>query len=143
MEEDLSRFLEAQKHSYGTALEEIREGKKTSHWMWYIFPQIQGLGISSTARYYAIQNLDEAKAYLKDPVLGRRLEEICQALLELESNDAFEIFGSPDCMKLRSSMTLFAAAAEKGWLFERVLEKFFHGERDKRTETILQSQRKK
>src|SRR5206468_7623910 len=98
------RFLDAQHNDYATALAEIKKGRKQSHWMWYIFPQIQGLGYSDTSRYYAINNLQEAEAYLKHSVLGRRLIEICETLLSLPGSDAHAIFGSPDDLKLRSSM---------------------------------------
>ena len=101
--------------------------------MWYIFPQIAGLGRSSTAQYYAIANLEEAIAYLNDDILGSRLIEISKALLELESDDAYVIFGSPDNMKLKSSMTLFALADPDQEVFQKVLDKFFHGERDRKT----------
>ena len=110
MASDLSRFLKAQEGDYERALGEIRSGRKRSHWMWYIFPQIQGLGFSSTAQYYAIRDLQEAKDYLAHPVLGTRLKEISSALLDLEGLSASEIFGYPDDLKLRSSMTLFRMA---------------------------------
>ena len=110
MAADLSRFLKAQERDYAQALREIQSGRKRSHWMWYIFPQIQGLGFSSTAQFYAIENLQEAKDYLAHPVLGARLKEISSALLQLDGLTASEIFGYPDDLKLRSSMTLFALA---------------------------------
>ena len=122
---DLSRFHQAQKYDYDIALQEIKNGRKESHWMWYIFPQIQGLGYSSTAQYYAISDMAEAKAYLKDNVLRCRLVEISQALLDLPANDAMEVFGVPDNMKLRSSMTLFSMAAPEISVFQKVLDKFF------------------
>lgn len=134
---DLTRFHEAQKYAYQSALTEIRNGKKCSCWMWYIFPQIAGLGRSSTAQYYALANLQEAVAYMQDEVLGGRLIEISEALLELDSNDAYVIFGSPDNMKLKSSMTLFALAAPEQEVFQKVLDKFFHGERDRRTVQLV------
>lgn len=130
---DLTRFHEAQRYAYQSALTEIRNGKKCSCWMWYIFPQIAGLGRSSTAQYYAIANLEEAIAYRNDDILGGRLIEISKALLELESDDAYVIFGSPDNMKLKSSMTLFALADPDQEIFQKVLDKFFHGERDRKT----------
>ena len=129
-EADLSRFMEAQGHSYEVALAEIKRGKKQSHWMWYIFPQIQGLGQSEISRFYAIKDKDEAAAYLKHPVLGARLVEICNALLKLPSNSAHEIFGSPDDLKLKSSMTLFSALENTNPVFQAVLNKFFSGEPD-------------
>src|SRR6476469_7431294 len=108
-EYNLKRFIDAQATSYANALSEIKNGRKRSHWMWYIFPQIQGLGFSETSRYYAIKDIDEAEEFLKDPVLGPRLLKICNELLQLRSNDAHSIFGSPDDLKLKSSMTLFSA----------------------------------
>ena len=133
MASDLSRFVKAQEHDYAQALREIRAGRKRSHWMWYIFPQIQGLGFSSTAQYYAIRDLDEAKAYLAHPVLGPRLKEISEALLELDGLSAHEIFGYPDDLKLRSCMTLFRMADLNCEVFEQVLEKYYDGEPDRRT----------
>ena len=133
MAADLSRFLKAQEQDYEQALSEIRAGRKRSHWMWYIFPQIQGLGFSSTAQYYAIRDLQEAKDYLRHPVLGPRLKEISSALLELEGISASEIFGYPDDLKLRSSMTLFRMADLDCPIFLEVLEKYYNGEPDFRT----------
>ena len=133
MASDLSRFLKAQEYDYAQALREIRAGRKRSHWMWYIFPQIQGLGFSSTAQYYAIRDLNEAKDYLAHPVLGARLKEISEALLELDGLSAHEIFGYPDDLKLRSSMTLFRMADLNCESFEQVLEKYYDGEPDRRT----------
>lgn len=134
---DLKRFADAQKGDYEIAREEIRKGKKRSHWMWYIFPQIRGLGRSSMAYRYGIESLDEARAYLADPVLGGNLREISGILLELETNDAYRVFGSPDDMKLRSSMTLFALVSEEGSVFHGVLDKFFGGRMDSRTLQML------
>ena len=133
MAADLSRFLKAQEHDYEQALSEIRSGRKRSHWMWYIFPQIQGLGFSSTAQYYAIRDLQEAKDYLAHPILGARLKEISSALLDLEGLSASEIFGYPDDLKLRSSMTLFRMADLDEPIFLEVLEKYYDGEPDFRT----------
>ena len=130
---NLSRFHKAQQSSYKTALAEIRSGRKRSHWIWYIFPQIQGLGFSSTAQYYAIENLDEAKAYLADPVLRERLLEISNALLALDSCDPSEVMGYPDDLKLRSSMTLFSLAEPECTVFRDVLDKFYNGQEDSRT----------
>ena len=130
---DLSRFHKAQQGSYETALAEIRSGRKCSHWIWYIFPQIQGLGFSSTAQYYAIENIEEAKAYLADPVLRERLLEISNALLALDSCDPSEVMGYPDDLKLRSSMTLFSLAEPECTVFRDVLEKFYDGQEDSRT----------
>ena len=140
MDNDLERFLIAQQIYYRTALQEIKSGQKRSHWMWFIFPQIAGLGYSETARYYAIKNMDEAKAYMEDYTLGANLIEISQALLEVESNDADEVMGWPDNLKLKSSMTLFALAKPECEVFQKVLDKFFHGERDQRTVEILSNQ---
>ena len=130
---DLSRFHKAQQGSYETALAEIRSGRKCSHWIWYIFPQIQGLGFSSTAQYYASENLEEAKAYLADPVLRERLLEISNALLALDSCDPSEVMGYPDDLKLRSSMTLFSLAEPECTVFRDVLDKFYGGREDERT----------
>ncbi len=134
---DLERFVSAQTHSYDDALREVRAGRKRSHWMWYIFPQIAGLGMSSTAQYYAIDDLEEAAAYLLHPVLGPRLLEISRALLTLDTDDAGAVFGWPDELKLRSSMTLFACAAPEEPVFQAVLDKFYGGMKDPRTLEIL------
>ena len=133
----LDRFLKAQASSYDTALREIRAGRKYSHWIWYIFPQIQGLGFSSTAQYYAIADLEEAKAYLQEPTLRARLLEISEALLHLESDDPTQVMGYPDDLKLRSSMTLFAEAEPDCTVFQQVLDKFYGGHKDERTLRIL------
>ena len=134
---DLSRFLEAQKNSYDTALREIRAGRKRSHWMWYIFPQIQGLGYSAMAQHYAIRDLGEAREYLQHPVLGPRLIEISEALLSLDESDPRRVMGSPDDLKLRSCMTLFQSAAPDQPVFGKVLDKFYGGQPDGRTLEIL------
>ena len=139
-ENSLQRFLDAQQQDYETALNEVKAGRKRSHWMWYIFPQIQGLGYSETSRYYAIKNREEAIAYLSHPVLGKRLVEICEALLQSNTNDAYKIFGSPDDVKLKSSMTLFGAVDEEQPVFQQVLDKFFGGKRDDTTLRLLQSE---
>lgn len=136
-EYNLERFVKAQQDDYDNALAEVRNGRKRSHWMWYVFPQVEGLGFSGTSRFYAIKNLDEAGAYLHHPVLGPRLVEICRALLSLSNNNAGEIFGSPDDMKLRSSMTLFAAVEGTDEVFTLVLEKFFKGRKDDKTLRLL------
>ncbi|HNY00074.1 MAG TPA: DUF1810 domain-containing protein [Oscillospiraceae bacterium] len=136
-EYDLSRFRKAQQDSYQTALAEIRRGRKFSHWMWYIFPQINGLGMSPTAQYYAIRDLDEAREYLADPVLGERLIEISQALLELPGGDADYVFGWPDNLKLRSSMTLFSLVSPDNTVFRDVLDKYYGGEPDRATLSIV------
>ena len=129
----LTRFLDAQNQVYLNALSEIRKGCKQTHWMWFIFPQLKGLGKSSTAEYYGIGGLEEASAYLRHPVLGKHLIEISNVLLESEGKSAFDIFGSPDDMKLRSSMTLFAVAANTHPVFEQVLDKYFSGIPDELT----------
>lgn len=136
---DLDRFLKGQARNYDAALQEIREGCKRSHWMWYVFPQIQGLGYSSTAQYYAIRDLGEAKAYLQHPILRERLLEISNALLALDSHNASAVFGWPDDMKLRSSMTLFAQAEPSCDVFQRVLDQYFNGKMDENTLSILAS----
>jgi uncharacterized protein (DUF1810 family) len=133
MAADLSRFLKAQEQDYEQALREIRSGRKRSHWMWYIFPQIQGLGFSPTAQYYAIRDLQEARDYLAHPVLGARLKEISSALLDLNGLSASEILGYPDDLKLRSSMTLFRMADLNEPVFLEVLEKYYDGKPDART----------
>jgi uncharacterized protein (DUF1810 family) len=134
---NLERFLEAQQSDYTIALSEIKSGRKQNHWMWYVFPQVLGLGYTSTSIMYGIKNLDEAAAYLDHEVLGKRLIEISNALLSLETNDAHKIFGSPDNMKLRSCMTLFALVPGADNVFEQVLDKFFDGRKDERTLQLL------
>ena len=129
---DLKRFVRAQESDYRRALEEIAAGRKRSHWMWYIFPQFAGLGLSSTSRHYAIGSLDEARAYLAHPILGPRLIECAGATLTVEGRSAHDIFGSPDDMKLRSSATLFALVSPEDSVFQRVLERYFDGKRDER-----------
>ncbi|GAA4365263.1 DUF1810 domain-containing protein [Hymenobacter saemangeumensis] len=133
----LQRFLDAQQKDYATALAELKRGYKQSHWMWYIFPQIQGLGFSSTAQYYAIRDAQEAQAYARHPVLGPRLLEISETLLALPNNDANDIMGSPDDLKLRSSMTLFASLPGAHPVFQQVLDKFFRGRPDEKTLGLL------
>ena len=135
---NLERFVNAQKGDYELALSEIRGGRKYSHWMWYIFPQIAGLGHSSTAQYYAIADLAEAKKYLSHPLLGARLKKISQALLELEETDPVSILGGIDAMKLRSCMTLFHLAAPDEMVFMDVLEKFYNGSLDELTVELSQ-----
>ncbi|MBS1797384.1 MAG: DUF1810 domain-containing protein [Acidobacteria bacterium] len=135
---DLERFVRAQAGDYPEALSEIRAGRKTSHWMWYIFPQFKGLGHSSMAVRYSIKSPEEARAYLDHPVLGRRLAECAEAVLAVEGRTASEIFGFPDDMKLKSSMTLFErAAGEEDSLFAHVLDRYFQGERDRRTLDLI------
>ena len=134
---DLNRFVFAQVDDYDRALAEITAGRKVSHWMWYIFPQFDGLGFSSTARRYAIKSAAEARAYLAHPVLGPRLPACAEAALAVPGKSAHEIFGSPDDMKLKSCATLFAAVSEKGSVFERLLGRFYGGERDDKTLGLL------
>ncbi len=130
---DLERFVDAQRDVYGDVLAELRNGRKASHWMWFVFPQFDGLGFSATSRHYAIRSLDEARAYLNHAVLGARLRECTEAVNRLEGRSAHAIFGSPDDMKFRSSMTLFDLVAEPGSLFAAALDKYFSGERDAHT----------
>ncbi|WP_460842071.1 DUF1810 domain-containing protein [Noviherbaspirillum agri] len=133
----LQRFLDAQAPVYGTACSELQSGKKQSHWMWFIFPQIAGLGRSAVARLYAISTLDEAKAYLAHPVLGFRLRECSQLVAAIEGRTIEEIFGYPDDLKFRSSMTLFACATPDNAIFNTCLEKYFEGQRDPATLALL------
>lgn len=137
MNNNLDKFLDAQEKDYEIALAEIRSGRKQSHWMWYIFPQIAGLGFSDMAKRFAIGNLSEAKAYLEHPLLGKRLMEISKALLNIKSHKATQIMGSPDDVKLRSSMTLFSCVPGADPVFQSVLNKFFNGSRDDQTEQLL------
>ena len=130
---DLSRFTSAQAGVYDQALAELKAGCKRSHWMWFVFPQIAGLGSSPTARRYAIASLEEARAYLADPVLGPRLIESATALLAVEGRTAEEILGYPDDLKLRSSMTLFARAAPQTKVFQEVLDRYYDGKPDPQT----------
>ena len=133
----LKRFLDAQERDYEQALKEIRSGRKRSHWIWYIFPQLEALGYSSTAKYYGIRDLDEAKAYLAEPTLRARLLEISEALLSLPENDPSIVMGYPDDLKLRSSMTLFAVADPDCPVFQQVLDKYYGGKPDPRTLELL------
>ena len=139
MNYDLSRFLKAQKLDYETALAEIRAGRKRSHWIWFIFPQLKGLGFSGMADYYGIDGIGEAKAYMEDPLLSARLVEISEALLTLQSSDPRAVMGPPDDMKLRSCMTLFHAAAPEVPVFPKVLKKYFGGCGDERTLRMLKA----
>ena len=134
----LERFIKAQNTTYEEALSEIKMGKKRSHWIWFICPQMKGLGLSHMSNFYGIKNIEEARAYLLHPVLGTRLVEISEALLNLQENDpAVVMGGSPDDMKLQSSMTLFAAVSDDNSVFHRVLDKFFDGKKDSKTLEIL------
>lgn len=135
---DLNRFLEAQTYSYNQALKEIYNGRKRSHWMWYIFPQFKGLGLSETSLTYAIKSREEAQAYLNHPVLGQRLIEISSVILNLENQSASSIFDSPDDLKLKSSMTLFNAIQNEIKVFELVLDKYFDGSKCEKTLRYLE-----
>jgi len=132
MDEDLQRFVDAQARTIDKVRQELKAGRKTSHWMWYVFPQIHGLGRSATAHRYAIASLDEAKAYIAHPVLGSRLRECTRLVLAQNAKTASEIFGYPDDLKFRSSMTLFARASAEP-VFRQALEKYFAGEEDPET----------
>ena len=134
---DLARFTSAQEGVYERALTEVRAGDKRSHWMWFVFPQIDGLGSSPTAKHYAIKTAAEARAYLDHPVLGPRLRECAEAVLAVENRSAFDIFGSPDDLKLKSCMTLFESVDGAGSVFGRVLDRYFEAKRDERTLQIL------
>jgi uncharacterized protein (DUF1810 family) len=137
LDNSLNRFLLAQQNIYTQVLQELRNGKKTTHWMWFIFPQIEGLGNSSTAKYYSIKNITEAKEYLAHPVLGKRLQECANILLNTNNKTVDDIFGYPDNLKLKSSITLFNFVAPEQKKFTAVLQKYFAGEQDKRTLEIL------
>lgn len=134
---DLARFVQAQARDYQRALSEIRRGQKRSHWMWFVFPQFDGLGFSATSRRYAIKSRAEAEAYLAHPVLGPRLVESVTAVLAIEGRSAIEIFGSPDDMKLRSSATLFASVSPAGSVFSQLLDRYFGGKPDALTLRLL------
>ncbi len=133
----LSRFVSAQEKVYESVLSELRSGLKITHWMWFIFPQMEGLGYSSTSRYFSIKSGEEARQYLNHPVLGPRLHECAQALLAIPAKTAREVFGSPDDLKLKSSMTLFARYAGSDSVFARVLDRYFDGEQDRNTLLLL------
>ena len=136
---DLQRFLAAQSEDYERALRELQRGRKESHWIWYIFPQVAGLGHSHMAQKYAIQSRDEAVAYLNHPVLGSRLQQCCEMLLRHRGKRVEDIMGYPDDLKLRSAMTLFAAVSESENVFQKVLDAFYSGELDERTIAFLNS----
>ena len=139
--EQLDRFIKAQENTYLVALKEIKNGRKQSHWMWYIFPQIKGLGMSETSKYYGIDGEEEAKAYLDNEILGSRLREITSELLKLNIYNPVDIFGTIDAMKLKSSMTLFDYVSEDK-IFSQVLNKYYNGEIDEKT-ILLCKKRKK
>jgi uncharacterized protein (DUF1810 family) len=136
---DLARFLTAQEtgRTYDGALAELRAGRKTSHWMWFVFPQLTGLGHSEMSRRYAISGEQEARAYLAHPMLGPRLTAAAEALTGLDSHDPERVLGPVDALKLHSSMTLFAAVAQPDSVFEQVLEQYFGGSRDQSTQRLL------
>jgi len=140
MSVNLERFLKAQNLVYLKASQEIQNGKKRSHWMWYIFPQIIGLGSSETAKYYAIGDDKEAKAFLKHPVLGTNLRVITRTFLDLQNCSAEDVFGMLDSLKLHSCMTLFEAVSDNDTLFTAVIDKYFAGKRDSKTIALLQAQ---
>ena len=138
--DSLNRFLSDQNGAYNEVLRELREGEKQSHWMWFIFPQLAGLGRTQQARKFAIANLDEATRYLAHPVLGPRLVECAELVLNVKEKSAVAIFGKTDAMKLRSSATLFAQVAPAGSVFHRILAQYFDGARDERTLELLAAQ---
>ena len=134
---NLQRFIDAQERDYRAALAEIRAGRKRSHWMWYVFPQFHGLGFSPTTVHFSIKSADEARAYLEHPVLGSRLRECADALLALDGCSAHQVFGSPDDLKLKSSMTLFARVSPGGSVFEQVIDRYYDGQQDRMTIELL------
>lgn len=136
----LDRFIAAQRTAYADALSEIRRGRKASHWMWFIFPQLRGLGRTETARFYGLTGIGEATSYLRHPVLGNRLAEISRALLQQPGRDALAIFGKPDDRKLRSCMTVFSKVAGADPVFREVLEAFFEGQDDPSTLELLRDE---
>jgi uncharacterized protein (DUF1810 family) len=138
---DLARFVEAQRLSHETALAEIEHGRKVSHWMWFVFPQADGLGFSATAKRYSIASLAEAEAYLRHPILGPRLAACASATLAVDGRSARDIFGSPDDLKLRSCATLFAAVSPAGSVFHQLLDKYFGGQADAETLRLLRTKR--
>ena len=138
MDSNLNRFLTAQENDYEQALAEVKSGRKRSHWMWYIFPQFAGLGRSETSKFYALKSLSEAQEYLEHSILGSRLCENTNALLEIENTNATQVFGSPDNLKLKSCMTLFSVVDESDDnIFKKVLEKYFEGHFDKKTLKLI------
>jgi uncharacterized protein (DUF1810 family) len=135
---DLNRFLKAQEGVYDRALSELKGGQKRTHWMWYIFPQIDGLGYSPTAKRYSIKSIEEAREYLNHPVLGKRLLECTEAVVAVRGGSVSEIFGYPDDLKFKSSMTLFEKIAGPGSVFASALDRYCHGERDAMTLRLLE-----
>lgn len=141
LDDGIERFLSAQENAYDKALREIKNGMKESHWMWFVFPQIRGLGFTEYNVYFGLKDLDEATQYLEHPILGRRLVEISQAALDQSGKTALDIFGRPDERKLRSCMTLFSQIPNADPVFEKVLEKYYNGVKDEKTISILHSQK--
>lgn len=137
---NLNRFLEAQETKFQDALSEIRNGKKQTHWMWFIFPQIDGLGMTETTKFYAIKDITEASLFVQYPVLGKRLIEITKALLDIEGKTANEILGKPDDRKLKSCMTLFGSLKGANPIFQKVLDKYYEGTKDEKTLQLLHYQ---
>lgn len=135
---DLARFVSAQRDSFDRALSEVKSGQKSSHWMWYIFPQLRGLGRSATSHHYGITGANEAHAYLTHDMLGPRLLEVCEAALSVEGRSATEIFGKPDDLKLQSCATLFAHVSNAGSVFHTIIDKYFSGKTDLRTIQLLE-----
>jgi len=138
---DLNRFVTAQEMSYDRALQEIRTGRKRTHWMWYIFPQLDGLAFSAMSKQYSIKSVDEAKAYLNHPTLGPRLLQCAQAVLEVDGRSVTAIFGTPDDLKLRSCATLFASISPPGSVFHRLLDKYYNANQDEKTLELLRDDR--
>jgi uncharacterized protein (DUF1810 family) len=136
---NLNRFIRAQESVYENVLWELQNGRKQTHWMWFIFPQIEGLGYSPMSKLYSIKNIMEAREYLQHPILGARLLDCARIVLELKDRSAHEIFGSPDDLKLQSSMTLFTTLTDSGSVFEQVLDNYYNGERDGKTLDLLKS----
>ncbi len=139
-EYDINRFVKAQENMYPFALNEIKNGKKRSHWMWFIFPQLKGLGKSEMSKYFGIEDIAEAKEYLEHPILGARLREISEAILSLNLNNPYTIMGHIDGLKLQSSMTLFAEIEGKDSVFGRVLDKYYNGKKDMNTLHLLKDE---
>ena len=137
MEANLDRFIKAHEENYSEAIAEIRSGKKRSHWMWYVFPQLKGLGISETSNYYGLRNIDEANNFLHHPILGENLVRICKALEGINGKSAYEIFGTPDDLKLHSSLTLFSLVKETNPIFQQLINKYFDGKPDQLTLKLL------
>ncbi len=134
---NLERFVLRHKETYETAINELKKGKKQSHWMWWIFPQIYGFGLSQNTKDYSIKSREEARAFLDHPYLGKNLRDICKVLLEMKSSDAYYVFGFPDEMKFRSSMTLFSEIAPEEEIFDKIIQKFFKGQKDVRSVEII------